>query len=147
MTTIFLSPHFDDAVYSCGGWIWDRTQAGDPVEVWTVCAGNIPPGPLSPLAEMLHERWGTGGAAISVRRAEDQRACQIVGAKHRHLDIPDVIYRRLPDGQPVAQSEEGLSGPLPLEERERAAQIAAQLKSEIPDGALLVSPIGLGHHI
>jgi len=43
-------PHFDDAVLSCGGLIWEQTQKGIPVEIWTVCAGDAPPGSPSMLA-------------------------------------------------------------------------------------------------
>ena len=48
---IYLSPHFDDAVLSCGWLIWQQAQAGQRVEIWTVCAGEIPPGPLTPFAQ------------------------------------------------------------------------------------------------
>jgi LmbE family N-acetylglucosaminyl deacetylase len=33
MRWIYLSPHFDDAVLSCGGLIFDQAQAGTPVEI------------------------------------------------------------------------------------------------------------------
>ena len=29
MRWIYLSPHFDDAVLSCGGLIWEQTHSGD----------------------------------------------------------------------------------------------------------------------
>ena len=73
MAWIYLSPHFDDAVLSCGGLIWEQVRRGERVEIWTVCAGAIPPGPLSPFAAELHARWGTGMASVEARRAEAER--------------------------------------------------------------------------
>ncbi|NTV35511.1 MAG: PIG-L family deacetylase, partial [Anaerolineaceae bacterium] len=74
MHWIFLSPHFDDAVFSCGGLIYEQVQQGDQVEIWTICAGDLPEGQLSPFAEELHARWTTGRETISSRAAEDQLA-------------------------------------------------------------------------
>ena len=35
---IYLSPHLDDAVYSCGGMLWEQVQRGVQAEVWTIFA-------------------------------------------------------------------------------------------------------------
>ena len=56
LTHVYLSPHLDDAVLSCGGMIHRQAQAGERVVVVTVCAGDPPPGPLSDFARSLHER-------------------------------------------------------------------------------------------
>src|SRR5512146_806517 len=110
---IYLSPHFDDAILSCGALIWQQGQSGQRVEVWTVCAGEIPPGPLTPYAEELHARWGTGLSSVAARRAEDEVACRAVGAMPRWFSVPDCIYRRLPDsGEPVVTGEDDLWLPL-----------------------------------
>ncbi|MBA4379671.1 MAG: PIG-L family deacetylase, partial [Anaerolinea sp.] len=58
MRWIYISPHLDDAVLSCGGLIWEQSHAGTQVEIWTVCTGDPPEGPLSPFAEVLHAEWG-----------------------------------------------------------------------------------------
>jgi LmbE family N-acetylglucosaminyl deacetylase len=50
MRWIYLSPHFDDAVLSCGGLIFEQARQGIPIEIWTIFAGNPPPGPLSMFA-------------------------------------------------------------------------------------------------
>lgn len=93
MQTIFLSPHFDDIALSCGGLVWQAAGKGEAVSIWTICAGEIPPGPLSDFAEKLHARWQTGREAVAQRRVEDAASCQIMGASHRWLDVPDCIYR------------------------------------------------------
>lgn len=101
---IVLSPHFDDAVLSCGGLIHHAARQGRHVEVLTVCAGDPPPGPLSPFAASLHARWeleSTDSAtptAVAARRSEDARALARLGAQGAYLDLPDAIYRRAGPG-------------------------------------------------
>jgi len=146
MNWVYLSPHFDDAVYSCGGLIWEQTRAGDTVEIRTICAGEPQPGPLPPFAAELHERWGSP-QAVSVRREEDQEACQIVGAGQRLGNIPDCIYRFLPDGQPVIHVNEDLFA-APLEqEKDRIYALSRDLLAALPAGARLVAPLTLGGHV
>jgi len=65
---IYLSPHLDDAALSCGGLLWEQSQAGDEVAVWSICAGDPPPGRLSPFARSLQARWGTGSRSAAERR-------------------------------------------------------------------------------
>ena len=103
MRWIYISPHLDDAVLSTGGFLYEQAQAGIPVEIWTIVCGFPPPGELTPFAQVMHFQWGTGTAeeTVNLRRAEDLEAARIVGAKTVHFDIPDCIYRRGPDGEPL----------------------------------------------
>lgn len=147
MTWIFLSPHFDDAAYSCGGAIWELSRRGEDVQVWTICTGE-PPGPLTPFAESLHLRWGTSaGMVIDVRRGEDRQACRILGAGFRHFGIPDCIYRRLPDGSPLVNREEDLWQSLPPAEEPLSVGLEARLRAVVPIPSVLVSPLGWGGHV
>ncbi len=66
---IYLSPHLDDAVYSCGGRIWQDVRRGDTVEIWTIFAGD-PAGELSRFARELHACWGSGIEVVSRRTAQ-----------------------------------------------------------------------------
>ena len=100
MRWIYISPHLDDAVLSAGGFIYEQTRIGNTVEIWTIVCGFPPPGELTPFAQELHQQWGTESAkeTVKLRRAEDEEAARIVGAKNVHFDVPDCIYRRGPDG-------------------------------------------------
>ena len=145
---IYLSPHLDDAAYSCGGLLWEQAQAGLQPLVVTVCAGNPPPEPLSPFAQSLHERWETGLEALAVRRREDQTACQIVGADFRHWDLPDCIYRRDPDtGKALYDHEEALFGLVDPVEEPLIKQLGELISRQFPAQAELVSPLTLGGHV
>ncbi|GAP11501.1 uncharacterized proteins, LmbE homologs [Bellilinea caldifistulae] len=149
MNWVFLSPHLDDAVLSCGGLIYELIQNGEKVEICTICAGDPPPGELSPLAEMLHQRWGvTAAQSQATRRNEDLAACQVLGATPFHLDIPDCIYRRNPNtGEPLITANEALFQPLPAVEYPLAAQLAQQLAGHIPTASRIVCPLTLGGHV
>ncbi len=151
MKWIYLSPHLDDAVLSCGGLIWEQVQSGLPVEIWAICAGFPPgPAPVSPLAQTLHDRWQThtsGQEAVSTRRAEDVQACQRLGAAYRHFDIPDCIYRWLPGGEPLVKENQGMFGPIHPQEAYLVDQVYELLKSNLPTRARLVSPMTIGGHM
>ena len=97
MNWIYLSPHLDDVVLSCGGVICEQIKAGDKVQVWTICAGDPPENQLTLFAQDLHARWNTDNDAVSIRREEDQLACHLLGASPTHFNYPDCIYRRFPD--------------------------------------------------
>jgi LmbE family N-acetylglucosaminyl deacetylase len=149
MHWIYLSPHFDDAVLSCGGMIWEQTHKGDTVEIWTVCAGESPSGiPLPETARELHARWGTGDGAVAIRAVEDTEACRRVGAFHRHLNTPDAIYRRNPQkGEPLVQKDADIFQPLPDYEQEHARTLAGEICRMLPEGIRLAAPLAMGGHV
>ncbi|KAF0106594.1 MAG: hypothetical protein FD146_2502 [Anaerolineaceae bacterium] len=147
MRWIYISPHFDDAVLSCGGLIFEQTRQGIPVEIWTVCAGDAPPGEISPLIQICHFQWGTQTAeeTIALRREEDRAAAAIVGAETCHFGLPDCIYRRSPEGE-LLYTEDVFGPRHPFEaglDRELAAALAEELR---PDDAL-VCPLTVGGHL
>lgn len=144
---IFLSPHLDDAALSCGGLIWDLAQQGHTVEVWTLFAGNPPDEDFSLFAEKMHQSWGHSGQdVLTARRLEDRAACNVLGAQPRHLDWPDVIYRSdCRTGKPVVNNNDELFGKPP--EDWLVEEIAQWLINELPPGAELACPMGLGTHI
>lgn len=148
MEWLFLSPHLDDAVLSCGGMIYDRVQAGDSVTILTVCAGDPPESPFSPLALSLHARWGNLPDIVDVRRREDLAACQVVGAAAAHLDIPDCIYRRNPQtGGALVSTNDDLFQPLPQFEFPLGERVTEKLSDFIPKSGRVVCPLALGGHI
>lgn len=147
MNWLFLSPHYDDAIFSCGGLIWQLTQSGQMVEILTVCGGRPPDGELSPIAAELHVRWGVGKEVAAVRRQEDAAACSIAGARQSWLDIPDCIYRRLrQEGRPLVEKNEDLFQTDPPAEEEIISLIIERLRNE-DEGTRLVCPLGVGGHI
>ena len=132
MKTIYISPHLDDVIFSCGGWIWEQTQKGQEVEIWTICAGDPPPGPLSSLARSLHQSWELGENA---------------GAVPRHLSFLDCIYRFSPQGEPFYQTEADIFGGLDPGEVDLIDRVSAALEELLPTESDLIVPLGIGNHV
>ncbi len=147
---IYLSPHLDDAVFSCGGRIAQQTRAGERVLVVTVCAGDPPPGPLSGLARALHERWALPQSAPEARRLEDMDALGRLDAGAIHLALPDCIYRKAaPNGPALYNSEDAIFGPLHPRDWWLSLDLAARLAEfgPVAPRAHLYFPLGIGGHV
>ena len=148
MHFIYLSPHLDDVALSCGGLVWEQSHAGAPVEVWTICAGDPPEGPLSPFAQSLQKRWQTGLQPSMQRRQEDLASCQLLGAAAKHFPIPDCIYRQAePGGHFLYTTEESLTGPLDPAEQPLLQRLRYRLAAELPASSTFVCPLALGGHV
>ena len=108
---IYLSPHLDDVVYSCGAQIFEHTSRGRSVMVITLMAGDPDPDELSDYAMQLHERWQISSGSIELRRQEDRSACSLIGAHTLHWPFLDCIYRRNPvNGLPLYQADTAICG-------------------------------------
>ncbi len=170
MRWIYLSPHFDDAVLSCGGLIYEQARqsvetlhlylqywrkhdnvsnANFSPEIWTIFAGDPPPGPLSEFARHNYELWGLtsaeAGQAVAMRKAEDEEASSIVEADLVHFDIPDCIYRLSPEGE-YLYTETVITSPHPADWK-LPQRLAAALRSELRKDDRLVCPLALGGHV
>jgi LmbE family N-acetylglucosaminyl deacetylase len=147
MRWVYISPHFDDAVLSCGGLIFEQTRQGIPVEIWTICAGDPPPGQLSKMAAKIHKEWETGNAeeTVRLRRGEDREAAGRVGAGVFHADIPDCIYRRAPDGTLIYTTS--VFTPWTPLEKDLPARIAAIIRERLAPEDIVVCPLAIGGHV
>lgn len=133
--------------------VWEQVRAGDAVEIWTICAGS--PGPdavFSDFAQSLHARWETGPEAVPLRRAEDEEAVRLLGAGLRSWDLPDCIYRRLPEGGWLVTNNDDLWQPLHSAEQgiiDRLVEWIIQGLRQVatPAETRLVSPLTLGNHV
>lgn len=143
---LYLSPHFDDVVLSCGGQIYERTLRGERVAVLTVCAAPAP-AQLSPFAAGLHARWGAQGRFD--RGAEDRAALAVLNAEPIHLNLHDCIYRRSAAGEWLYDTEEDIFGELSALEPTPAAAVAAELArtAALATGADVFAPAAIGNHI
>src|SRR5688572_7974683 len=146
MRYIYLSPHLDDAALSAGGWIYDQTQKGNPVEIWTIMCGFPPTSELSDYAQYLHEQWGMSSAqeVVSGRRKEDINSANILGAAVQHFDFLDCIYRRDKNGNWLYDSI--FIDPLP-QESYLPQQIADKILSRLKPDDKLICQFGIGKHI
>ncbi len=102
MAHLFISPHLDDAILSCGATIAQLTRHGEHVLILTTMAGEPPEGlPSTPFIDAICARFTSGRNQIRQRRVEDARAAQQVGAQIYHLPIFECVFRTARDGQGV----------------------------------------------
>jgi LmbE family N-acetylglucosaminyl deacetylase len=149
---IFLSPHFDDVVYSCGGTLGVQVSCGLRPLVITVFAG-IPSinGPLSPLATRIHQSMGLATlgvrGVIETRRKEDASALDFLQVDYLWLDYADAIYRGNPPH--YTQSSQVIGGNVHPGDSDIDQQLAQELISlheRLPD-AVWYAPLGIGRHV
>ncbi|HUS71079.1 MAG TPA: PIG-L family deacetylase [Anaerolineae bacterium] len=144
---IFLSPHLDDAVLSCGGLIRRQVLSGTPVLVVTVFAGEPQHLELSPYATQIHSRWGNATHPTTVRREEDRRAMDLLGADYLHLPYVDAIYR-FHDGSFLYSSDQELFGPIHPSEARLVSRLAAMVAGlHTSQDVTVYAPLAVGNHV
>lgn len=91
---LFISPHFDDAVLSCGGTLAQLSHQGTRLMLVTVfTADQAEAVPLSPLARQMHDQWGGTNQPFALRKGEDKETADYLKTEYRWLEFPEVIYR------------------------------------------------------
>jgi len=152
---IYLSPHLDDVILSCGGIIAQQVERGESVSVVTVFAGSPPvESELSDFARSLHERWQVELSTDvnvsdlpAVRRIEDRLAFEIISPDIEvvHWALTDCIYR-IGDtsGEYLYASEEGIFGNISYED---PAVITLRNIAPPPVEAMLYVPLSAGGHV
>ncbi|HVU02801.1 MAG TPA: PIG-L family deacetylase [Polyangiaceae bacterium] len=140
---VYLSPHLDDAVFSCGGTILRQRARGERVLVITVCAGVPAEDALPPplLADGLRAVGATAADFVRHRRKEDRIAMEMLGVEWEWRDEADAPFRLAAHYGTLA----GLLGPVapddPLVPRCR------ELARSIAPGAMLHAPLAVGGHV
>ena len=149
LRSIFLSPHPDDAVLSCGGWIDQLAQHGERPIVITIFGGDrTTTAPLSDFARSLHARWQLGDDAPARRRDEDRAACDRLGCYLIHLPFADAVYRVEPvTRRTLYDSEEAIFGEMRDPEMIDRVAEAVQARAGQVSNARLVVPLSAGQHV
>lgn len=146
MIHLVLSPHPDDAVLSCGGWMFQLVQSGEDVAVFTVMAGAMPADMvMSPFIEEHIIRWKLGPDPVPGRRAEDRQAAASLGATVTFGDLPDALYRTDGQGTALYPDLTRLFGPVHPDYpalRQKNAIAACAASADV-----LYVPLGAGGHI
>jgi LmbE family N-acetylglucosaminyl deacetylase len=156
MLYLYLSPHLDDAVLSCGGQIAQLVRAGQVVRVVTVFAGDVPSTcdalgkcvAHTAFVQELHTRWGLGPNPSVGRRAEDRAALRILGARTTHLRFPDCVYRLGRMGAPLYSTRDAIFGTVAEVEMPLIDEVVWALKRlRLPRDMRVILPLTAGHHV
>jgi LmbE family N-acetylglucosaminyl deacetylase len=142
---IYLSPHFDDVVFSCSGTICSQKAQGIQVLVATLFAGDPQP-PFSPLAQACHQLWQIpeGTPPYHIRKAEDEKAMSALGVEYVWLNWLEAIYR-VPDLSDLSEINDHRANvhhdPIfPI-----LSQWLVDLHAAYPNATIVV-PLGVGGH-
>ncbi|ANY69371.1 hypothetical protein BBD42_24960 [Paenibacillus sp. BIHB 4019] len=147
MKHLFLSPHLDDAVISCGDYIDHLVQTGDAVTIMTIYTGAAEQ--LSMLAKIMHKKFGLRDQNVmEVRLREDQEACFLLGADTIHIGLPECLYRVDEEGQPVYSKLQQLFATATSAEPRAGKIIRAALSDmDFSPYDRIYIPLGIGRHI
>jgi LmbE family N-acetylglucosaminyl deacetylase len=148
---IFLSPHFDDAIFACGGTMGVQVSAGVRPLILTVF-GGLPTTSqeISPYALEVHREVGFDrdiANAVTTRRQEDALAAASLSADYLWLDYLDAIYRGTPTY--YNSREELIGGAVhrgDFELDKQLAQTLVELHHRLPD-TVWYAPLGIGRHV
>jgi LmbE family N-acetylglucosaminyl deacetylase len=142
---VYLSPHLDDAVLSCGGTIAAHAESGARTLVVTLCTAVPRAEQFGPLAEEFRGDWNLSQEqAVTARLHEDREAMERVGSDSLWAGLLDSIYR-LPHGYDTREKLFGTPDPAdPLYAQLR--EFLPALRERVP-GALFYAPLGVGYHV
>jgi LmbE family N-acetylglucosaminyl deacetylase len=144
---IYLSPHLDDAVLSCGGRVAQQVRTGASVAVVSIFAG-VPETPLSSYAKELHARWDQPVGAAGQRQKEDEEALALLGAEAVHWRYGDCVYRTTPEGSHLYTREESLWGQIHPSEAGLIQELTDRMGSlPLEPEGVLYAPLGVGQHV
>lgn len=147
---LYLSPHLDDAVLSCGGTIHQQTQAGQKVVVLTIFAGSPTTTARTPFASELEARWGAAEDAIAVRRTEDAEALGLLGAAPIHWPYEDCIYRRSQvSGEALYPTQDAIFGTVHPRDPVQSEVLAVEIETLWRDlgRPQVYAMLGAGNHV
>lgn len=147
---IYLSPHLDDAVYSCGARLFSQIKAGKRVLVITFFTATPPDENLTEFTRELKTRWGDISDINALRRSEDLAAAMLLGFTSLHLPFSDCVYRQGgQDIQALYPTVERIFGDIHPAEVELPARLCTLFQESLPDwpNSTLFAPLAAGHHV
>ena len=147
MSNIFLSPHLDDVILSCGGFIYKLVhEKHEKVEIWTFASGIPEVTPKTRIVSELLNDWKFSSAkeAVESRIDEDFNAASVLGVKSVFLNFLDCIYRRnnkneYPYDNVFVEPE--------MFDYEMMDQYRNELMKNLTDTDIVYAPFSIGGHV
>ena len=88
-----VSPHLDDVVFSCGGYLNTQARAGTRVQCLTVFTRSVRNPTGFALACQLDKGLTAEVDYMALRRAEDREACRLLDVEPIYLDYREAPHR------------------------------------------------------
>lgn len=162
---LFLSPHLDDAVLSCGA-LMEALTDHCSLTVATIFTMDGPTPHTRAAKSFMRQCSATNTTAFfSARRAEDQEVLKGFDASHLHLGIADALYRRREVSWPTVRRlgralpelvhryptyrYDIAKGRVARGDRSLIAELTRQVHELLKrtNAQILFCPIGVGRHV
>lgn len=157
---LFISPHLDDAILSCGALLAHLAHTC-PVTVVTVFSSGSPPPRLGISARRQLRALGVTDAEayFNERQAEDISVLEEIGVPWIHLGLREALSRRVgeastgPSGRgratyPTFRYHAG-RGRIARSDFKLTAEVGAMLRQVVvdSDAKVVFGPLGIGRHV
>lgn len=137
---VAISPHLDDAVFSCGATLAALVRSGWDVAICTVFTLSMPDPTGFALACQLDKNLPPDVDYMALRRQEDRAACRILGCAPIWLPIAEAPHRGYPDAASLFAQIRA--------DDDVAAAVADALGHVLDSGVdLLLAPQAIGGHV
>lgn len=144
---VFFSPHPDDAVLSCGGFMASLAGQHRSVRVVTVFASGPSGSSGSAFARHLQSKWGI----TAERKREDLCALRALGVTRlEQWGFADAPWRTDASGHPLYASYEELCEPVTPGDAATTDALRSFIEifaRDVPPSAILYFPLSLGGHV
>jgi len=135
-----LSPHLDDAAFSCGGTLARLARDGAEVTVCTAFTRSVLKPQGFALACQLDKGLPADVDYMAIRRAEDAEACARLGARPVWMEFAEAPHRGYADAKALfapPRGDDGVVTPL--------AHALSALLEPAPD--VILAPQAIGGHV
>lgn len=153
-TCLFLSPHLDDAILSCGGFINFLLKNGH--QIWVVniftegLSGKISQAARTHLSQSKFRETESLNF-FEMRREEDKKAWSVLGLKPQNLSFIDASWRIGPQKNFLYKDEQRVFyGEISIADEELINKIKNKviaLTSHKKDRLNVFCPLGIGNHV
>jgi LmbE family N-acetylglucosaminyl deacetylase len=144
---IVLSPHLDDAVFSCGGLLSALNGVISRLAI-TICCSKPPPREID--GKLGRSRSRRGHVLPKERRAEDVEAMSKMDCDYVHLGFTDAVFRRSPlTGQLTYRGVRDTWAMPRVDDSNFVEELFLILNRLCHNmgKVVLISPLGVGHHV
>lgn len=138
-----ISPHFDDAIGSCGGMI-SKCKDYEKITIVTVFTKE-PVTPLSKFALHLNNLWKVENA-VKTRIAENKCACEYYNIPYINLGFTEAIYRK-DNGRDLYPFEGDIFGEIDPVDNILPVEIADKINEFVDTNDTVILPAAVGKHV
>ncbi len=142
MKIFYISPHYDDAVGSCGARMC-KDNLNNEVSLITVFSEVKKP--FSDYANMLHDYWKLTNP-FSDRKEENVNVCNYLNISNIMLGFLDAVYRTSNDMY-IYPNQDSIFSKVSALDSELVDEIKKKLINYITKDDLLYFPLSVGSHV